>query len=605
MFACQGFYGVFGLLALAGAASIGVSATPTAATPAPATLSVDVEAWSPRPFADVVLAMPELAACHYLAPGSWAAARPATSLTAPDALAGAVRAQLQGVLAPGAPVRFTVVVAEGEEAALSAVASGTTVLLFVPGSTPWTVPDAARVVISALARAYSMPAASDPRCSEPLLAVGEAVAVAGSLTLALLPPELRPVADWLEKEDAEPLLARFAAAALDTEEAWSTRRVRLQQTALTSGANAQLLNAAALVVEAYGDVQRARREPFELLLAWRENRDRRFPTMPAELRRAVAAPLKAGAPSEKHPGDGALIAEHALQRALETASLHATARLDGTPLPLRALAAAQSRAQGSGLACTWLLAGPVPAALRTGCRSDERPSGFVVNRPRLQGGFEIVMTAGSDELVLLRWPRWVLFPLVVPGEGSLVFADREGIWSVALDGTAAPRLVAAGEFRRLALGPDGRTIAATRWPSGSLAVIGPGAGVRELGADAGGGLAWLDAELLVATGAAGSAVVSLTGESRPFPAALPCARSLARAGGALLFGAAAPCDTGIVRQPLGEGEVQLALKRGDAPTAIISGPDESVLFADPEGVFRWRAGDAPVRAGGGLTPGPG
>jgi hypothetical protein len=49
----------------------------------------------------------------------------------------------------------------------------------------------------------------------------------------------------------------------------------------------------------------------------------------------------------------------------------------------------------------------------------------------------------------------------------------------------------------------------------------------------------------------------------------------------------------------------MALKRSEGPAALVTGPDEAVFFADPEGIFRWRPGEAPVRIGGGLTPGPG
>ena len=593
------------MLAVAGAASIGVSAGQTAATPAATTLFVDVETWTKRPFAEVVLETPELAACHYLAPGSWSAVRPPTSQIGTAPLGAAIRARLLGVLGPTAPSHITVVVAESEESALSAVASGATALLIVPATTPWTAEDGARTVIAALARAHFSPAPHDPRCSEPLLSLAETLAAAGSLTIATLPPELRPVSDWLEAKDAVSPLAAFAETALDRDAPWNSRRVRLQQTALTSLANAQLLNAAALVVEAYGDARRARSEPYDLLLAWRDNRGERFPPMPSVLRRAVAAPLLAGIPSAKRADDESVVAAQALRRKVESGSLPATARLDDAALPLRALAAANARAVGSAAACVWLLAGPVPSSLRTGCRSDESATGHVISRPRLQGGFEIVAAAGNDEIVLLRWPRWALFPLVAARSGQLVFADGEGIWGVALDGSVPPRMLAAGEYRHLALGPDGATIAAARWPTGALTVVSAAAGVRELGANARGGLAWFDRELIVVAGTDGAVVVSTQGERRPFAVELPCAHCLARSGGALLVGATAPCSPGIHAVTLGGGTSEVALTRGDGPACMVATPDETVLFADPEGVFRWRPGAAPVRIGGGLTAGPG
>jgi hypothetical protein len=605
MRACQGFNGVFGTLALAGAVSTGVLPVHAAAAPAADTLSVDVVAWSRRPYPDVVAATPELAACHQLAPGSWAAAQPPSALGVARELADAVRGQLAGVVDAAVPLALTVVVAENEAVSISAVASGATCLLLVPSANPWTVADAAREVIAALARSTSSPAARDPRCSEPLLALAEALATAGSLTLAQLPPELRPVSEWLEADDAEPLLADFAAAALDRKEPWSSRRVRLQHTALTSKANAQLLTAAALVVEAYGDARRARREPYDLLLAWRNDRDDRFPAMPGVLRRALAEPAQAGLPTGKYASEAALVDQHALQRAVESGSLPAGSRLDGQPLALRAVAAAHARAQGSGQACARLLAGTVPGALRTGCRADERPAGFVVSRPRPQGGFEVVSVSASDELVLLRWPRWILSPLVIPAEGLLLFIDDAGVWAVVLDSGAAPRLLAGGGFRLLAPGPAGSTIAAVRWPTGSLATIALDGGVSDLAVDAGCGVAWLAPDLLLAAGREAAVVVSLTGESRPFPAALPCPRALARAAGALWVAAGAPCETGIARVPLDEGAPALALPRGETPGGIVATSGDGLLFSDPEGVFRWRSGESAVRVGGGISAGPG
>jgi hypothetical protein len=590
---------------LSGVVGTDALAAGAAAAPAADALSVAVVPWSRRPYPDVVADTPELAGCHHLAPGSWAAARPPGALAAAPELADAVHAQLAGVVDTAVPLALTIVVAETEGAPIAAVASGATSLLLVPSATPWTVSDAAREVTAALARSTSSSAARDPRCSEPLLALAEALAAAGSLTLGQLPPELRPVSEWLEADTAGALLDDFAAAALDRKEPWSSRRVRLQHTAFTSKANAQLLTAAALVVEAYGDARRARREPYDLLLAWRDDREKRFPPMPGALRRALAAPAEAGMPAGKHASEAALVARQALQRAVETGTLPAGTSLEGQPLALRAVAAAHARAQGTGQTCALLLAGPVPEALRTGCRPDERPTGFVVSRPRPQGGFEIVSVSASDELVLLRWPRWVLSPLVIPAEGWLVFADGDGVWAAALDGSAPPRLLAAGGFRQLALAPDGGTLAAVRWPAGTLAMIALAGGAADLPVDAAGGVAWLAPDLLLAGGREAPFVVSLAGERRPLFAPLPCPRALVRAAGALWVAAGAPCATGIARVPLGEGTPELALPRGETPAGIVAGAGDALLFSDPEGVFRWRPGDAPGRVGGGIGVGPG
>ncbi len=605
MGACQGCNGVFGTLALVWVASVGVFATQPVARPAPTALSVDVTAWSSRPFADVVLDTPELAGCFALMPGSWAAAKPPASLGSPSSLRDIISAQLSGVLGSAAPPQFSVVVMESDHAALSAVASGTTILLVLPSGEPTNLLEDARTVIAALARAHSSPAAPDKRCSEPLLAFGEAIAFAGSVTLATLPPTLRPVSDWLEADDAAEALTALAKETLDGDEPWAVRRVRLHQTALTSGANAKLLNAAARVVEAFGDVIRARREPYELLLAWRENRDKRYPATPGILRRALAGPLTAGMPSRSQAEDARAIAYEALERAVESGAVSSVAGADRAGPALRLLAAAQARAKGVGTACQWVLAGPLASSLRTGCRSDEKPAGFVSARPSPQGGFDIYAATVPDESLLLRWPGWILFPIVTPDAGLLVFADGEGIWAVPLDSGSPPRLLAKGSFRHLALAPDGRRLAAVRWPDGAPLTVTLAGETHELAGNGHGGLAWLDTDLLLAVGSTGNTVVSTGGETRPFPVAPGCVRTLSRQGGSLLFGAAPPCEAGIVQVQLGGSEAKLVLKRTDSPLGILPLADGSVVFGDADGVSRWRPGEAPTRIGAGLTPGPG
>ncbi len=605
MLACQGFNGVFGILALVSFASTDVFATQPTSTPAPAVVPVVVSGWTPRPFADVVLDTPELAGCFALMPGSWTAARPPAALGPPASLGDVISAQISSVLGGTAPSQFTVVVAESENAALSAVASGTTVLLTLPSGQPLDLQEAARTVIAALARAYSAPAPPDPRCSEPLLAFAEAIAYAGSVTLATLPTTLRPVSDWLEADDAATPLAALAKGAFDGDEPWASRRVRLQQTALTSGANATLLNAAARVVEAFGDVMRARREPYQLLLAWRDDREKRYPSLPSALRRALADPLVAGMPGKAHRDDASLIAREALERAVENGHVEVLAGAEESTVALRLLAAAEARAKGAGTACRWALAGPLAASLRTGCRNDEKPASYVAARPTSGGGFEVFAATAPDESLLLRWPTWVLFPIVTPGAGVLVFVDAEGVWGVPLDSSGTPRRLAAGSFRHLALAPDGKRFAAVRWPEGAVVTVTLDGDVRAVGADGRGGVTWLDADLLLAVGRSGATVLSLSGETRPFPVAPECARTVAHQGPALLYGAAPPCDAGIVQIQLGTGEAKLVLKRADSPLGILPLADGVAVFGDSDGVSRWRPGEAATRIGGGFTPGPG
>lgn len=564
-----------------------------------------VVAWSPRSFGALTLEAPELAGCFALMPGLWPAARPPASLASPAELADAVGAQIAGVLDATAVSTLTVAVVESENAALSAVASGATILLVLPAGKPVDVAESARTVIAALALAHSSVAAPDPRCSEPLLAFAEAIAFTGSLTLGTLPPTLRPVSDWLETEDAAEPLAALAKDALDGDQPWASRRVRLQQTALRSGANARLLNAAALVVEVFGDVVRARRQPYELLLAWRENRDKRYPPLPGPVKRALADPLAAGMPGKSRSEDVRAIAREALERAVESGTVTSVVGAADADTPLRILAAAQARARGAGTACQWVLAGPLASTLRSGCRAEEKASGFVSSRPRAQGGYEVYAATAPDQSLLLRWPGWVLFPVVTPDGSSLVFIDDGGIRAVALDSSTAPSVLAAGAYRHLAVAPDGRRLASAAWPGGELTVVTLGGERRSLGVDARNGITWLDADLLLAAGNEGATVVSTSGESRPFPAAPKCASSVGRLGASLIFGVGAPCDSGIYQVALGSAEGKLALKRLDAPLGIVPLADGSVVFGDSDGVSRWRPGEEATRVGAGFTPGPG
>jgi hypothetical protein len=566
---------------------------------------VVVSAWSQRPFSDVVLDTPELAGCFHLMPGAWAAAQPPEALADPGALRAVISSLLAGVLVNVDPFQLSVVVAQSENAALSAVASGTTILLIVPSGAPIDLQQAARVVIVALALAHSMPAAPDARSSEPLLAFGEAIALAGSVTLATLPPELRPVSDWLEADEAAKPLNELAQDSLDGDKPWASRRVRMQQTALRSGANATLLNAAARVVEAYGDVVRARREPYDMLLAWRENKDKKYPPMSGVLKRALANPLNAGMPSKSRAEDARPIAQEALERRIDSGTVATVDGAGQAELRLRVRAAAEARARGTGTACAWLLAGPVPDSFRTGCRSNEKAAAFLSSRPVAQGGFEVFAATAPDETVLLHWRSWALFPLLVPDAGLIVFADAEGIEAVPLDSSSAPRVLAAGAFRHLALSPDGKRIAAARWPEGTLVTLTLNGEAAPLTVDARGGIAWLDNDLVVAAGKDGATVAAVSGGTRSLQLAVPCTRTLARQGQALLFGEAAPCETGVLQVLLGSTETKLVLKRSDAPLGLVPQGDGSLVFGDAEGIWRWRPGDAPTRIEGGLTPGPG
>jgi hypothetical protein len=568
-------------------------------------VSVTVSGWVPRPFADLALDRPELAACFILSPGWWSSAGRPAALPDLAALAQAVDTQLVGVVEPGTFGTVDLVLATAQDVAPAAIAHGSTALLLYSPTPPASVEDMARVVATALLRPEVSAAPPDSRCSEPLLAVGEALADAGSFCLASLPPSLRPVHDWLDDDDAVAALNHFVKEALDSDTPWAARRARLRQIGSEGRAGPGLANAAARVVEAFGDAPRARHRPLDLLLAWHDDREHRFPHMPPALRRALAKPQRAGLARDAKPEEKQAIALSELERAVATGELPALPPPSWAPLGLRLQAAAIARGRGTRDACGWLEGVEVPAGLRTGCRSDAKASGVVFARPRAGGGFEVLArNAGGDQGVLLEWPRWVLFPQVAGDRGELLFVDPQGIWSVPLDGHAAPLQLARGDFRNLTVSPDGTTLAAARWPAGRVMVIARQGG-RDLTVTAKGGLAWLTPDVVLASDGDKLALASVEGEARPVRASVPCCRSLAQRAGTVVAGPVKPCDPGLVNVAVREGTVTPLLRLSSSPLGIVIASDGSLIFGTGEGIWRWRGGGQAERIGAGLTPGPG
>ena len=559
--------------------------------------------WERRPFVEVVLADPELAACVLLSPGWWAVATPPEKLPEPERVAATVGEQIDTAMGAAAPASLSLLLAVADVKVPAAVAFGRTVLALLPASGDVAPTGLGPAVAGSLVAAASRPAAPDRRCGEPLLVLGETLAAAGAASLATLPAALRPVRDWLEPDDAEPPLRELVDAALDDSTPWPARRARTQAVARPDGAGQSLGHAAALLVEVFGDPAHARAVPFDLLRAWRENADGRFPSMPGKLKRAMGRPLEAGLQRNAAREEREALDLDILTRQLEDGVVPAQPPAGRVPLATRLLAAAIARSQGKG-ACAWI-GTDVPAGLRTGCRAEGEADGFVYARPRPTGGAEVIARAATgEEGVLLRWPRWVLFPLVDSRRGELDFVDERGVQGVALDGHTPPRMVLAGTYRLLTLSPDGRHLAAVRWPSGMVVLV-TSSGVRELTVDGRGGVAWLDNDVLVASDRERLVLASVEGDSRRLPVDAPCVRGLARSGVGLLATTAAPCEPALLSISPTEWKVERLLRLPDAAAGMVARPDGSVVFGGPAGLWRWKGGEESERIGAGLTPGPG
>jgi hypothetical protein len=380
------------------------------------------------------------------------------------------------------------------------------------------------------------------------------------------------------------------------------RRAKLVRFGQEGGATPAVAHAAAYLVEAFGDAGAARRRPLELLRAWQADKTEKFPAMPPALKHALTEPKTAGLPKEPTTAEIDSRVLRAFQRQLANGRVPAEPPAAPLPLADRLLAAALERAQGGGNPCRWITT-DVPAPLRTGCRAEGEKPGVVYARPLAVGSDIVARTPEGAEGTLLRWPRWVLFPQLMPDTGELLFVDELGIWSVALDEAAAPRLIAPGGFRHLIVSPDTERSAAARWPSGEVVVLESG-GVRSVGVDGRGGLTWVEKDVLLASDGERLALVASGGEVAPWPVTLPCTRALFSAGG-IFATITPPCEGGIVRLSPADGSVARLVTVREGPFSLVVVPDGSIVFGGPDGLWRFAGGDRPERIGAGLTPGRG
>lgn len=596
------FHGVFALVVAATATTGGVlpESTPTPAE----NPKVNVSAWETASFADLTLTRPNLAAAWARAPRWWGAATTPKNL--PDAVSfgHALGRTLDGVLALGTEP-LELVVAAVDSKLPEAKAHGQTVLVFVPAATPYSEADLVRFCALALLADRIEPAAPDSRCNEQLITLGESVAVAGAFALAGLPPELRPVHDWLEEKDVRAALDNVVTAAFDGEVPWRTRRAQLGRLARPGGAPPVIAQAAAFLVEAFGDAERARRQPFDLLMAWRKGRRPEWPPAPRELRRALDRPLTAGAPDddERTRGDEQEIARDALQRAF-AAGRASPDSPSGAPLAMRLLEAARARADG-GTPCTWLAGAEIPTGVRTGCREAGEDGGFVYARPVHGGGSEVVARSpGGDEAVLLRWPGWLLFPTITPAGDELLFIDAAGLWRLPLAGETPPQRVLDGDLRFVAVSPDGDVIATCRWSDGHVLLLGD-AGTTTTEADGRGGVTWIANDIVLASDGETLTLVSLEGQTRGFPTPLACARSLSPVPGGVLAAVGSPCEPGLVRLALADASAARLLGTPEGALGVVRLAGGAVALGVAGELWVWSGAAAAQRAGAGLTPGPG
>jgi hypothetical protein len=600
---CQGSYGLFTLLAVAWLAATGVSGERLPEEPVGEGIPVHLLAWRPTPFAQVTLASPDLAACFLLSPGWWATAAAGQVSADPAELGRALAAQLHGVGGPETFSPLTVYLASSERNSTVAVVHGDTALVLAPGGERVATPELARALAAARLLAAMRPAATDPRCNEVLLAFGEAIANAGSLELAELPPSLRPVKAWLEMDDVDAALDALADQSLDATAPWQERQARLATLSQLGGAGQRLATAAALVVEAFGDAARARRTPFDLLLAWRHRARKEFPAIPLALRRAVNDPLEAGMPRKKGAEERAAIAASALARRVAAGGASLSDVPSDAPAALRLQVAGGVRRKGVSGLCAWLTAGPLPA-VRTGCQGPGEGEGIVLARPHAGAGFDIVWHGSAgEEAVLLVWPRWLLFPAVIASTGDLVFIDAEGVWNLPLDGHAAPRLIATGSFRHLAVSPDGATLALARWPDGNVVML-HGESSLHPAVDGRAGLAWIEPDLLLTADGKELSLASLSGDVRTIMT-FPCCTSLVWAKDRVVAGTGDPCGSSLTGVALAERRATPLVKLAEPPLGLVFNPPADVVFGAAEGVWRWRGQGAPERIGAGVTPGPG
>lgn len=439
----------------------------------------------------------------------------------------------------------------------TATAFGGTVVLALPESEPVSPEEAARIAAVAWLVAQQKPSPPVDGVSEPLLALAESLAWLGSFSLANTPTALLPLGQWLEPRAVAPSLESFVRSVLEGDEPYRTKRARMRELLRPGGASPELAQAAAYLLELFGDPEQARRTPVELLRDWVEAKDKPYPPAPRALKRALAAPRAAGVLRKEKEDRSALALDQALRAAWAGPA--------EAPLPPEADSEAQEVWQARRRALG--LSAPLPQL--------PQGDGYLLARPE-KDGFGVYWHQGKQERLLLLWPRWVIAPQLASQGEELVFVDPTGIFRVGLAGGV--ETVRAGDFRGARVAGD--HLVALAWPSLEL-LLHPAE--RWLG-PAAGGFAWLEEGLLLASNGEELRVVSPDGNARVL-FSLPCTATLAAAGGQVWAVQGSPCEPTLVRLDLGAAGAQRFLRLPETPADLIVTPQGRLVFLISRGVF--------------------
>ncbi len=510
-------------------------------------------------FPTVRLLEPELAACIVLAAGAVpkneSAVKPPP---APPFVAALQRLLLAVSHEP--PPSLRVFYGFFPQPAATATAVGSTVLLLLPDSEATTPVDAARTAATAWLLAKKAFAAPEAGVGELVLRLAESLAWLGSLALANTPPELLPLSQWVEPKKLAPPLESFLRQILDSHEPYRIRRARLREVTIPGRASPELAQAAAYLVETFGQPDQARRQPLALVRAWAENRDKRFPPPPRLLRSALAEPKSFGLGKKLQDEDSAALrSDEALRAAW---ALPPDQELP-SGAPPEALQVWHARRRSHGLPV------PPPSGMVPG-------QGYLLVKPEPPGFVLLWRTTQREELVL-SWPRWVLSPRLDPSGEDVLFIDSQGVWRVSLTGEGAAQ-VQSGEFRALALSPSGEELALLAWPNRELRLLPTG---RTLGTAS--GFCWLTEDLLLVSEGEELRMVNVEeqgGKTIPFP----CGGLLACAGMNLVAAVSTPCPPALVRVEVATGE-RVTLLQLPQPVADVAAMGDSLVFLTAEGVF--------------------
>ncbi len=532
----------------------------------------------PGDFRSLRLAYPELAACLVLAGTGLPARSGAVEVPPSDRLAAALAQQLAVVGAEASELE--VFYAFAPQPSPKGVGFGRTVLLLLPSATAVEAGEAARVAAVAWLASQHRRAAPVPGVSEVLVQLAESLAWLGSFALASTPAELLPVSSWQDRRAASEALQRLVESALDSREPFIRRRALLQELLRPGRTSPETAQAAAFLLEAFGQPARARQAPMELLGAWAEAADRRYPKAPRALLRALTKPAEAGQPAKPTRQDTeALRWEEALR--------HAWAGPLQEPLPAHAPADAlrvwQARRRAAGLAAE------PPVDLQPG-------KGFCLARPE-SPGFAVYWRHGSREELLLLWPHWVALPQLDPSGGELVFVDPQGVWRLPLAG-GERRQVLAGNYRAVAATEE--AVAALAWPGQELVIQPSGKRV----ASAAGGFTWITPELLAVSDGDQLALVTAQGERQELMGLSCCAGLAAGMRGSLWAALGAPCGPRLVRVDLAQRQVVPGLSLQELPADLLLLPQGDLALVASQGLFTL-VGERAQRQGLAFSIGPG